>query len=322
MKNKNKNKNKNENENKFVKDFLKKFQKYANRCSTGESPIPIDIDKAKKYIIKNIREINTNLEIICEPEQDLINIPTKYHLENSTNIYVNLTNFKSCKNGKVLAIAHYDHLCAEIDAENNKLLYPGVDDNGSGVACLLTLLSNYKKNIPSNLCVLFTTGEEYGFLGSTQAVQDHFGNTKKMKNVFVINVDMISRQVKNPPICVSSQSFESSKKGELISFLEKCEPEEKNQFEYKYMENWKKRTDLNPFYEHYSEDNDSVFLFDISSNYDNENSLEHYHTVNDKYYEELTNVTQIVYVSDFIENICKNFLLCANCPHCNGLGIF
>ncbi len=85
--------------------------------------------------------------------------------------------------------AHYDHL----GMMGNKTLFPGANDNASGVAMALNLMKYYAmpENRPDYTIVFIaTSAEELGILGSKYFCSNPLFDLSKIK--FLINLDMIS----------------------------------------------------------------------------------------------------------------------------------
>ncbi|GIV27799.1 MAG: aminopeptidase [Bacteroidia bacterium] len=81
--------------------------------------------------------------------------------------------------------AHYDHL-GNIDTT----IFPGANDNVSGVAVLLDLMRYYKRNpLKYSIAFYFFTGEEIGLLGSKYYVDNPLFDLKRIK--FLINLDLM-----------------------------------------------------------------------------------------------------------------------------------
>ncbi len=77
------------------------------------------------------------------------------------------------KNEYILIGAHYDHLGYEL-IDGQEEIYPGADDNASGVASIIEIgryFSKHPENLKRSLLVVAFDGEESGLLGS-----DHFVN--------------------------------------------------------------------------------------------------------------------------------------------------
>ena len=87
----------------------------------------------------------------------------------------------------IVFCAHYDHL-----GMMGSKIYPGANDNGSGVAMVLNLAKHYKKakNKPNYTQVfLLFSGEEAGLLGSKHYVENPLFPLEKTR--MVMNFDMV-----------------------------------------------------------------------------------------------------------------------------------
>lgn len=104
-----------------------------------------------------------------------------YRVETITDfdpIYGNENIIVSSGNGNPLICAHYDVVLIGGRAA------PGVNDNGSGVACLMWLINHYILNGPGGLDFAFFGGEELGYVGS-----DFYCDELKVKPKWVLNLD-------------------------------------------------------------------------------------------------------------------------------------
>ncbi len=91
--------------------------------------------------------------------------------------------FKSKK--FVVLTAHYDHL-----GKMGQAIFPGANDNASGVAMVLSLAKYFNNNpIKYNVAVCLFSGEEAGLEGSRFFVSHPFFNLNKVK--FVLNIDIM-----------------------------------------------------------------------------------------------------------------------------------
>lgn len=83
-------------------------------------------------------------------------------------------------------IAHYDHL-GLMGKEN---LFPGANDNASGVAMLLALAKYYSTNLPdNNIQFIFLDAEESNLLGAFYYAENPYEQLSKIK--YLVNFDMI-----------------------------------------------------------------------------------------------------------------------------------
>ena len=85
----------------------------------------------------------------------------------------------------IVLIAHYDHL----GMMGREAIFPGANDNASGIAMLLNLAKYYKAKKPKfNTVFIAFGGEELGLLGAKHFVEDPLFNLSKIK--FLINFDI------------------------------------------------------------------------------------------------------------------------------------
>lgn len=85
----------------------------------------------------------------------------------------------------VVLIAHYDHL----GMMGSEAIFPGANDNASGIAMLLNLAKYYKDNPPKfNVVFIAFGGEEIGLLGSQYFVENPLFDLDKIK--FLLNFDI------------------------------------------------------------------------------------------------------------------------------------
>ena len=89
------------------------------------------------------------------------------------------------KDSMLVFIAHYDHL----GMMGKEALFPGANDNASGIAMLLNLAKYYAKNPPRYTAVFIAFGaEEVGLLGSHHFVENPLIPLEQIK--FLINFDI------------------------------------------------------------------------------------------------------------------------------------
>ena len=85
----------------------------------------------------------------------------------------------------IVFIAHYDHL----GMMGATTIFPGANDNASGIAMLLNLAKHYKANKPTyNTVFIAFGGEELGLLGAKHFVENPLFKLSKIK--FLINFDI------------------------------------------------------------------------------------------------------------------------------------
>ena len=101
--------------------------------------------------------------------------------------------------------AHFDHLGyggeGSLYRDSKKAIHNGADDNASGVAIMLNLISKLKeKNTQNNYLFMAFSGEEMGLLGSNYFVKNPTIDTKKIS--YMINMDMVGRLKKDSALAV------------------------------------------------------------------------------------------------------------------------
>lgn len=147
------------------------------------------------------------------PENTSINIDHKYYSSFETkNIIAYL---KGKTDTSIVLTAHYDHL----GTMGKNVFFPGANDNGSGVASLLTLAKYFskQKRPKYNLVFMFFSGEELGLQGSYFYTQHPVFPLSKIK--FLINLDMVGSGDKG--IKVVNGSVYKEKFDKLVAINEK-----------------------------------------------------------------------------------------------------
>jgi acetylornithine deacetylase/succinyl-diaminopimelate desuccinylase-like protein len=185
------------------------------------------IDKAKKYIAKKfsdygleyVREMGMNdyFQTFTMPEykverkfrilEDYL-IPLSKHKKvippGQEYIYSKLNKGDNVQTSNVLGIirgwekpdeyivvsAHYDHIGKY---EKDNIVYPGADDNASGVSAMLEIASIMSKERPRKSIIFAAlSGEEKHSRGAEEMINGKFSDFgRNPKNVQVINLDML-----------------------------------------------------------------------------------------------------------------------------------
>lgn len=93
----------------------------------------------------------------------------------------------------VVLSAHYDHIGCDRNGDGSLTVYPGADDNASGVAALIEAASALASAPPLPRPVLFVVfgAEEKGALGSRAFVEAALAAGKRFQAV--VNLDMVGR---------------------------------------------------------------------------------------------------------------------------------
>ncbi len=161
--------------------------------------------KAAKYIKNRFKELGLTAKGTYGFYQDFTFKPkTNPHEEvkftenaDGTITGRNVVGFldNSAKNTVIIG-AHFDHLGYGGDGslyrDSIKAIHNGADDNASGIAVMLNLISKLKgKNTNNNYLFMAFSGEEMGLLGSNYFVKNPTIDTKAVS--YMINMDMVGR---------------------------------------------------------------------------------------------------------------------------------
>jgi len=144
--------------------------------------------KAQRYILAAFKE--NNLRAFDESFKQIFSFSTRgTKCDSAANL---IGYFPGAMSSYCLVLsAHYDHLGVV-----NGQIYPGADDNASGVAALLAIMDYFSRQQPRHT-LIFTVfdGEESGLLGARAFVNNLPVDGKKI--ALNINLDMVSRNDRN-----------------------------------------------------------------------------------------------------------------------------
>ncbi|NOZ34619.1 MAG: M28 family peptidase [Chlorobi bacterium] len=141
--------------------------------------VPSQIRKSFPLIILRETSLPEN------PTEVTIDIDSKYYSAFETKNII--AYIKGKIDTSIVFAAHYDHL----GTMGKSIFFPGANDDGSGVASLLTLAKYFskQKNPKYNIVFMFFSGEELGMLGSYFYTEHPIFPLSKIK--FLINLDMV-----------------------------------------------------------------------------------------------------------------------------------
>ncbi len=129
------------------------------------------------HLKKNL--LNHKEKIFCK-----LKITSKIENIQTDNIYAFIPG-TMYPDSFIVFSAHYDHL-GNIDTT----IFPGANDNASGVAVLLDLMKYYKQHpLRYSVAFYFFTGEEIGLMGSKYYVEHPLFDLKRIK--CLINLDLM-----------------------------------------------------------------------------------------------------------------------------------
>ncbi|MFN0189546.1 MAG: M28 family metallopeptidase [Bacteroidia bacterium] len=117
-----------------------------------------------------------------------VNIKAKFISKHITSNVVGFVEGKSKKDSFIVITAHYDHL----GRMGNATIFPGANDNASGIAMLLQLGIHFvqKENqLEYSLVLIAFAGEEAGLIGSKYYTENSLTDLSKIK--FLLNMDLM-----------------------------------------------------------------------------------------------------------------------------------
>lgn len=139
---------------------------------------------AQKQIAKPIIYIQKN-KIIKGQKEIFLQIDAQVKTVKSNNVIAKITG-TTRPNDIVMISAHYDHL----GKMGKNALFPGANDNASGIAYLLNLAKHYAQNPPPFTIVFVAfSAEEMGLLGSKFYTEHPLFPLNQIK--FLVNLDIM-----------------------------------------------------------------------------------------------------------------------------------
>lgn len=172
----------------FSEKNIRKTMEFLSKKLKGRGPNSPQKEKAASFIAKEFKKLsikplnNTSYmqEWTAKINGDVLNLK---------NIMGKIEGYdKKLKNEYVIIGAHYDHL----KTKNGKI-YPGADDNASGIALMLELAQFYSKNKTARTLIFIAfDGEEDGRIGSKYFIETLKKNELKEINA-MINIDTVGR---------------------------------------------------------------------------------------------------------------------------------
>lgn len=127
------------------------------------------------------------LQDMLKPYQTSANIVVESQIKgHNTQNVVGYIEGSKYKDSFVVFSAHYDHL----GMMGKDAIFPGANDNASGVAMLLDLVKYYTKNKPEfSIAFMFFAGEEAGLFGSYYYTQNPLFPLKQIS--LLLNLDLM-----------------------------------------------------------------------------------------------------------------------------------
>ncbi|MGX9462299.1 M20/M25/M40 family metallo-hydrolase [Shewanella sp. A14] len=153
----------------------------------------------QEYLIKRFTEMG------LQPWQSTFAVPFLFQHQFSTvsgvNIIATIMAKKHSNRWRVIT-AHYDHL-----GQRGSKIYPGADDNASGVAGMIAIAAQWQRNPPLddvNLMIVATDAEEPGLYGS-YALVTALQQQPQMNIELSVNLDMIGHPDRRRAIYLEGQ---------------------------------------------------------------------------------------------------------------------
>lgn len=138
----------------------------------GEKVVEKPIVWCGNALPDNAKTIDIDVESLFRPQYQCNNVIARIKGKRSDSTLV--------------LVAHYDHL----GHFGEEVWFPGVNDNASGTATLLTLAQHFVKHRPQyDVIIISVAGEETGLRGSEYYVQHPIYPLNNIK--YLINIDMI-----------------------------------------------------------------------------------------------------------------------------------
>lgn len=115
-----------------------------------------------------------------------INVEADFKQKYESNNVVAMLEGTKFKDSYIVVTAHYDHL----GMMGAKTIFPGANDNATGIAMMLNMAKYYQAN-PSKYSMVFIafSAEETGLIGSKYFVSNPLLNLNEIK--FLINIDLM-----------------------------------------------------------------------------------------------------------------------------------
>jgi Zn-dependent M28 family amino/carboxypeptidase len=172
--------------------FKKQIAWLSSPALHGRSAASADEKKAAYYIKKELLAAGCSwvrLQRFAFQNKQAINV-------------IGMLNFK--KDSTIIISAHYDHLGLGSDRSmeivNRAGIYPGADDNASGVAMMIELAKAFSKNNGWKYNFVFAgfSAHEAGLFGSDYFSKSNLSSSLKIRAV--INFDMVGRLNNDYPV--------------------------------------------------------------------------------------------------------------------------
>ncbi len=153
--------------------------------------LKVNLQKKLTWSVSTRQEKYASIDILktafpLNAKKIRVNITTSLVEHNANNVlgYIEGTEIKDTF---IVLTAHYDHL-----GMMGKTIFPGANDNASGVAMMLDMANYFSKN-PCKYSIAFIAfaGEEAGLIGSKHYTDNPWDELPLQKIKFLINLDLM-----------------------------------------------------------------------------------------------------------------------------------
>ncbi|WP_100655962.1 M28 family peptidase [Alteromonas flava] len=148
--------------------------------------------QARNYITERLQELG-----LSPAGSEGFHHPFAYLGGTAVNVLAKIEGSESSEQ-LIVVTAHYDHV-----GERHGEIYPGADDNASGVAALLGMAKYFAEHPPKHSILLAALDAEEDALNGAQALFTT-GMLQPDKILFNLNLDMLSRDTDNTLFAVGS----------------------------------------------------------------------------------------------------------------------
>lgn len=182
--------------------------------------IPLVIQHTSSKFIHSLSPIQTktvNLFINNQSVTDTIksiSLDIKTNFESNFEAHNLIGYIKGNRSDSLIVLtAHYDHL-----GKINDVIFPGANDNASGVALLLSMAKVFEQNKPNfDIVFIAFAGEEAGLKGSKYFVDHPLFDLKKIK--FLLNFDMVGTGEEGIQVVNGKEFYKQFNKLDHISYM-------------------------------------------------------------------------------------------------------
>lgn len=153
--------------------------------------LKINLQKRLTWSVSTSRDLQPGIDILFtsmpqKSKKIKVHIQSKIIDHTAFNVLGYIEGSRT-KDTFIVITAHYDHL-----GKMGNALFPGANDNASGIAMMLDLARHFSKHpSPYSLAFIAFAGEEPGLLGSKSYTDNAWDELPLSKMKFLINLDLM-----------------------------------------------------------------------------------------------------------------------------------